>query len=521
MRIHDALCLQELNINEQITFSGKQKFMGMEGQWTFSWSIDGRFYERFDGTEVSFEWGYDGKNNPWQADFSGVVTTFELDDLEMCLLTSWVRTGYWLTKEGQKRLNVQLKVKEAQTTATELPLELAIHLKNSKVVANVLIDEKHWLPICLTTEVHGGKDTWEYAEWHYLTLDRRCKFPWSIVHALPAGGKSIIIAENAKVVKMEPHSNKPIADFFSKPVSFLVPRFNHSYSCTSMDASRPSVKLIQAESGHYLVRPILDGKDIGYFVVDTGASGFSITSEKAKELNMNGFGEVYLLSVEGPVKSRFVRARSFQLGPLKISNPLFVEVPMDGIVRGVSPVAGICGFDLFCHCIIEMSLKEETLSLFDPIKYQPPQRTSIQWQTMHMLDNVPHVPAKVNGKDTILLLDTGAGGVDLIFHNRAVEDLNLFEGLNDMRSAKVRGVSSSSGGLEVVYGVLDTLEVAGQSFQKVNALLFPKNTGTLEFSKYTAGILAGQLLASFLVIIDYRQRKLALIGVDPISSSQH
>lgn len=31
-----------------------------------------------------------------------------------------------------------------------------------------------------------------------------------------------------------------------------------------------------------------------------------------------------------------------------------LQVPMAGVVRGVSPVAGICGYDIFFHCIVEV-----------------------------------------------------------------------------------------------------------------------------------------------------------------------
>jgi hypothetical protein len=59
---------------------------------------------------------------------------------------------------------------------------------------------------------------------------------------------------------------------------------------------------------------------------------------------------------------------------------------------------------------------------------------------MRMLENVPHVSATFNGHSALFLLDTGAGGVDVIFHGRAVEPVG---------SARVKGISSSSGGIQV------------------------------------------------------------------------
>lgn len=68
-----------------------------------------------------------------------------------------------------------------------------------------------------------------------------------------------------------------------------------------------------------------------------------------------------------------------------------------------------------------------------------------------MLENVPHVPATFNGNEAIFLLDTGAGGVDLIFHGRAVDRYNLTNTLELAGTASVKGINTSGKGLQVLY----------------------------------------------------------------------
>jgi hypothetical protein len=68
---------------------------------------------------------------------------------------------------------------------------------------------------------------------------------------------------------------------------------------------------------------------------------------------------------------------------------------------------------------------------------------------MRMLENVPHVSATFNGHSALFLLDTGAGGVDVIFHGRAVEEFDLMSTVEPVGSARVKGISSSSGGIQV------------------------------------------------------------------------
>lgn len=64
--------------------AGVQVLMGMEGQWRLTWNIDGRFYERYEGPELHFEWAYDGGLGPWCADAAGRVSSLDLDDREVC-----------------------------------------------------------------------------------------------------------------------------------------------------------------------------------------------------------------------------------------------------------------------------------------------------------------------------------------------------------------------------------------------------------------------------------------------------
>lgn len=52
---------------------------------------------------------------------------------------------------------------------------------------------------------------------------------------------------------------------------------------------------------------------------------------------------------------------------------------------------------------------------------------------------MPNISAKINGKQLILLLDTGGSGVDVIFNSKAEKYGNL----QTDRQAKLRGISST------------------------------------------------------------------------------
>ena len=71
------------------------------------------------------------------------------------------------------------------------------------------------------------------------------------------------------------------------------------------------------------------------------------------------------------------------------------------------------------------------------------------------MSGLPHIPALVSkgrtgGSAVLVLLDTGAAGVDAIFHSRATEQMG-FSGLKTRGSARLGGLGSDSTMREVVH----------------------------------------------------------------------
>lgn len=484
----------------------------MEGDWSLTWCVDGRFYEQFNGSEMTIEYGYDGQNRPWHADAGGRVTDLELDNLEACLLALWIRTGHWLTEEGQRKLVIQRERKTLSGTGAPVTneLQLSICLKDKKVVGHISIDLSTWLPIKMESKAFGGTERWEFAGWQNVMPESGFKFANSTSYYPAAGGKhfySVHSSNSSECVKQDFAE----ACVYTHPTTSLLPRHTSHPHAHIDNSCSPSVKMIRSRSGHYFVCPLVDEQNLGYFIVDTGASGLVISGKKADEVGMDAFGEVFVTGVEGKFKTKFRRGKCFQLGPLSINSPIYIQAPADDVVKGVSEeVSGICGFDLFHHCVVEMSSVESRLSLYDPLLYRPPEIHLI-WEDLTMLDNVPHTQAKFNGQTALLMIDTGAGGIDIIFHKRAIEEFDLLGSLQWKGSAEVSGLGTGSGGIKVEYGILDGLEVGGHFFSQVKALHFSNDEGALDISIYTAGVLCGELIVRHLVIFDYPNHRFALV----------
>lgn len=54
-----------------------------------------------------------------------------------------------------------------------------------------------------------------------------------------------------------------------------------------------------------LVRPLLNGREVGYFIFDTGASGFVLDPSVGEALGLRAFGQLQVTSMVGRLASRF------------------------------------------------------------------------------------------------------------------------------------------------------------------------------------------------------------------------
>jgi len=68
---------------------------------------------------------------------------------------------------------------------------------------------------------------------------------------------------------------------------------------------------------------------------------------------------------------------------------------------------------------------------------------------MEFIENVPHVSATFNGRTALFMFDVGAGGVDVIFNGRSVNEFDLLNVLQPESLADLMGVGTPGPGLQV------------------------------------------------------------------------
>jgi hypothetical protein len=156
------------------------------------------------------------------------------------------------------------------------------------------------------------------------------------------------------------------------------PEFNTTHS--------PVVTLRRTEN-NLLVRPLVNGQDLGWFILDTGASGLTITPGAAERI---GLAAVASTTIQGQLPTTVYQAQSLEIGQLTLLNPRFagLDMPWSKIYFG-ERVQGICGWDVFAHSIVEIDMREHRVSIHEPTTFTSP---IDQWTSFDLVNGRPHLP---------------------------------------------------------------------------------------------------------------------------------
>ena len=93
--------------------------------------MDRCFFELLKNEEFTQEWGHDGTLT-WYVDAAGRVSRLELDEGEVYVLSTWIRTGFWATEEAQKYLDIQQESSGSRLVHHALDKELLFSVKLKK-----------------------------------------------------------------------------------------------------------------------------------------------------------------------------------------------------------------------------------------------------------------------------------------------------------------------------------------------------------------------------------------------------
>jgi hypothetical protein len=251
-----------------------------------------------------------------------------------------------------------------------------------------------------------------------------------------------------------------------------------------------------------LVRPLVNGVDVGWLVLDTGASGMLISSGAATAAALSTIGTTRLQ--DGSVTTVFL-GETFQLGPLTLRGTKYAgaDFPYGKMTFG-EPVQGFCGYDVFAQTIFELDVAQGRIAIYDPAAYTLDQG---QWQELILDHNLPHAWCRFEGDhEGLLLLDAGYDGSIQLFQH-VVEQYGLLED----RRTRTRTILSFGAQVIVRQGPLEWFEIGSTRLEQIETHFATAPNRLYPGSAQTSGIVGVDLMRRFRVVFDYAHDRVAFI----------
>ncbi len=460
--------------------SGTCLAQGVPGTFQELFRVDGRFVHHT-RSELGGSQGYDGRT-AWARDATGMPRVLSLSSRDDVLAGSWLAHGLWLDpQDGRLAVTLDAERSSAETLA------LLLSMPGRPWHATLVVDRETWLPVAFLQERLGGTRRVEFSDWH-------APRGFQVAHRIVATG----VGDGVSTYTVE--AVEPLPTFVRDPFAVVPGR----PADTTWDAQAPAeLEVRRTRSGHLLVHPLLDGQDVGWFLLDSGAGMNCIDPGVADELGWESFGEVAVVGTGGASGGRYRRGGRLVLGPVRVAGTPFLELDLSALepVFGV-PLGGVMGYDLFARAVVVVDLQASRVWLHDPESWEPPAQVELA-----VLDSsVPCVRCRFAGYEGWFRLDTGSDDT-VTFHAPAVQELGLTRGRLDLSQVSLQGV----GGVVLAdRGRITWFELGGRRFERLPVTYMRPSEGALD-AVYTAGNIGGGLLREFRVAFDLGRRQVAFL----------
>jgi hypothetical protein len=463
-----------------LEIEGEAESYGSIGRFVLLSGSGGRFRDLVEAP-LGATYGDDGVNG-WEVDSSGMPRRVEGLERDQRQLIAWVRTGQWLDPDS----TVVATLKPKQPEGGDVVMEVGKPGRSWR--AELRIDGRTWLPKSLTGVGMLGLGVVEFSG--YIEPEGR-RVARTV--AIRTADISIFRGRVTTIRPVPEGDEGAFAPVRRRPDD------------TRFDPGRPAkVRLERAATGQLLVFPSIDGVELGAFIFDSGAAVTVIAPEAAAKLGLPTVGRSPLPSMFGTAAANVYRAQSLGLGPVTISGVSLVEMDLAPLNAAFGRrVEGIVGYDLFSRCIVDLTLREDALTLHDP---RANRLHGLPWRPLTLPMRHPAVLAKAAGvSEGSFRLDLGAAGGpagNVTFHGSTVKAYRLLDG---RQIARVQ-----SGRLHLGLGEIPWFELAGHRFERPMAMFALDDEGVLG-EVGTLGNIGVEFLRPFRVVFDYPRSRIALI----------
>jgi len=417
--------------------------------------------------------GFDGTNS-WHLNGSGVPHTSNYSDRDLARMLAYVQAGVWACK------NSPIEIVSEQGNL------LVIKCKDGSTTANLELNPKTCTAKVLSCWGSSGAETWTFSDYRLVNGQL---VPAKILHESgETRDKTVIEKFNLGIGgKISYRMPLPSADGFT------------------FDVNASENIEVKRMYGYLFVKPKIDGKDEGWWFLDTGAEIMVIDPVVARSHKMKVVGKDSVSGVVANITTNFSKGIKFNLGPVTIQNSSYMEFDMKPFSDALGiKLAGICGYDFISRAVLDIDPKKSTIDVLPPQLSNLPEGST--WTSFLFHGNMPSLLCSFEGdKSGLFSLDTGSGST-VDFFSPCVKKFDLLKN----RKVDIVMTGGAGGSSESKTGVLDWFQFGPKKFEKPKVGFQITTKGGFA-SPYLDGNIGMGFMEKFRMILDYNASRLALV----------
>ncbi|MCP4547594.1 MAG: hypothetical protein GY835_14135 [bacterium] len=453
-----------------VVLTGRSNDSQVDGTFRLEFTASGSFLLVVD-SPMPRTCGFDGQS-VWAIDSGWMPRLLVLDERDDELVANWLATGLWL-----------LDMPGLHLTPGAADEVIGFTLGDGKMSGEVTLDPTTGLPTSAFWLCNGSETRLSlaaYREWNGLALPTVIEFVYDETDTM-------------RLEVMEIEAASVLEDFS--------PRLDRPGTVNFDPSVPPLLTDVISKHGFLLVKPLIDGRDVGWFIFDSGAGGCIINTSVIDDLGWEPVCGGIISGVGGEESAFIYRASSLSLGSLRVDSPLFVGFDLEDIGLYFDlPLGGIVGYGVLAPAVVEFDFVEESISVHDPDLFDD---SDLVWQELTVYRNQPWVRAEFEGHQGIFALDTGAPRSGLSIHPTTVMKYGLLADRQG-QSGSMSGIGGQNAGQR---SKMENFRLGGRTFTDVPTLFLTESEGALN-NIYTDGNIEGRLLRAFHIVFDYSRRRI-------------
>lgn len=276
------------------------------------------------------------------------------------------------------------------------------------------------------------------------------------------------------------------------------------------DSGRSALKIPFDLSNNLVLLPVrVNDSQPLWFILDVGATSSVINTRLVRELGLPTKGKVKGSSSGGAIEVDLVPGISFALPGVKVSNLTVGSISLDPFAPVLGrAIGGVIGYDLLSQFVVEIDYGTKTINLHAPNGYR--YAGAGARLPFKLIDKQPFIDASitaegrtpVKGKFGVSTASSGA----LLLNRLFVEAQRLLQAVTKTSQGNTGGV----GGLtRTLVGRVKNIRVG--RFDIENPIVsFSQATKGEQASAAHDGVLGGEVLRRFKLILDYARRQIIL-----------